>query len=91
MSERKEVGNTYFVYAYLVSGLWALRYARKVSRNLGLGLLTMALGLIGLTITSVNLMILMALRIDEPGSHEPFNAVNLFSWTKAAGKTCLLE
>ncbi|MFD9223602.1 MAB_1171c family putative transporter [Streptomyces sp. NPDC060064] len=70
------VGNAYFVYAYLASGLWALHYARRASRNLGLGLLTMALGLIGLTITSVNRMILVALRVDEPGSHEAFNTVN---------------
>ncbi|GAA1890268.1 MAB_1171c family putative transporter [Streptantibioticus ferralitis] len=76
------VGNAYFVYAYLASALWALRYARRASRNLGLGLLTMALGLIGLTITSVNRMILVALRIDEPGSHEAFNTVNwsLSNW-----------
>jgi len=76
------VGNAYFVYAYLAAGLWALRYARRASRNLGLGLLTMALGLIGLTITSVNRMILVALRVDEPGSHEAFNTVNwsLSNW-----------
>jgi hypothetical protein len=36
----------------------------------------MALGLIGLTITAVNRMILVVLRIDEPGSHEAFNTVN---------------
>jgi len=76
------VGNAYFVYAYLASGLWALRYARRASRTLGLGLLTMALGLIGLTVTAVNRMILVVLRIGEPGSHEAFNTVNwsLSNW-----------
>ncbi|MFF7885268.1 MAB_1171c family putative transporter [Streptomyces sp. NPDC020794] len=76
------IGNAYFVYGYLASGLWALGYARRASRHLGLGLLTMALGLMGLTITSVNRMILVALRIEEPGSHEAFNTVNwsLSNW-----------
>ncbi|MFE3790128.1 MAB_1171c family putative transporter [Streptomyces goshikiensis] len=77
------VGNAYFVYAYLTSGLWALRYARRASRNLGLGLLAMGLGLLGLTITSVNRVILVTLRIDEPGSHEAFNTANwsLSEWS----------
>jgi hypothetical protein len=70
------IGNAYFVYAYLASGLWALGYARRASRTLGLGLLTMGLGLMGLTITSVNRMILVALRIEAPRSHEAFNTVN---------------
>lgn len=70
------IGNACFVYAYLASALWALRYGRRVSRHLRLGLRTMALGLLGLTITSVNRMILVVLRIDEPGSHEAFNTVN---------------
>lgn len=70
------IGNAYFVYAYLASALWALRYGRRASRHLGLGLRTMALGLLGLTIASVNRMILVVLRIDEPGSHEVLNTVN---------------
>ncbi|WP_437045230.1 MAB_1171c family putative transporter [Streptomyces sp. enrichment culture] len=70
------IGNAYFVYAYLASAVWALRYGRKASRHLGLGLCTMALGLLGLTITAVNRMILVILRIDKPGSHEAFNTVN---------------
>ncbi|MEV6732234.1 MULTISPECIES: MAB_1171c family putative transporter [unclassified Streptomyces] len=77
------VGNTYFVYGYLASGLWALRYARRASRNLGLGLLTMGLGLLGLTVTAVNRLLLVALRIDQPGSHKEFNTVNwsLSEWS----------
>ncbi|GLV86391.1 hypothetical protein Slala03_60800 [Streptomyces lavendulae subsp. lavendulae] len=77
------VGNAYFVHAYLTSGLWALRYARRASRNLGLGLLAMGLGLLGLTVTSVNRVVLVALRIDEPGSHKAFNALNwsLSDWS----------
>jgi hypothetical protein len=74
------IGNAYFVYAYLASGLWALRYARKASRHLRLGLRTMALGLSGLAITSVDRVILVGLRIDEPGSHQAFNTVN---WSMA--------
>jgi hypothetical protein len=70
------IGNAYFVYAYLTSGLWALRYARMASRHLGLGLRTMALGLFGLTITSVNRVVWVCLRIREPGSHQAFNTVN---------------
>ncbi|MGY3678381.1 MAB_1171c family putative transporter [Streptomyces sp. TE33382] len=76
------VGNAYFLYAYLASGLWALRYARRASGNFGLGLLAMALGLIGLALTSVGRMILVALRIGEPGSHQAFNTViwSLSNW-----------
>ncbi|MFC9678302.1 MAB_1171c family putative transporter [Streptomyces sp. NPDC056948] len=70
------IGNVYFVYAYLASALWALRYGRAASRHLGLGLWIMALGLLGLAITAVNRMILVVLRIDRPGSHEAFNTVN---------------
>nr|WSZ13596.1 hypothetical protein OH837_09890 [Streptomyces canus] len=70
------VGNAYFVYAYLASGLWALHFARTASRHIGIGLRTMTLGLLGLTITSFNRMILVVLRIDEPGSRETFNTVN---------------
>ncbi|MEU9313559.1 MAB_1171c family putative transporter [Streptomyces sp. NPDC048256] len=70
------VGNTCFVYAHLASALRALRYGRRMSRHLRLGLVTMALGLLGLTITSVDRMVLVVLRIDEPGSHEAFNTVN---------------
>ncbi|MEU8461176.1 MAB_1171c family putative transporter [Streptomyces sp. NPDC029003] len=77
------VGNSYFVYAYLACGLWALRYARRASRHLGLGLLSMGLGLLGLTITSVDRLVLVALRIDAPGSHQAFNTVNwsLSEWS----------
>ncbi|MFF0221637.1 MAB_1171c family putative transporter [Streptomyces sp. NPDC004629] len=76
------VGNAYFVYAYLASGQWALRYARKAAQHLGFGLRIMALGLLGLTLTAVNRMILVALRIGEPGSHEAFNTLNwsLSNW-----------
>ncbi|MGP3948437.1 MAB_1171c family putative transporter [Streptomyces sp. 7N604] len=70
------IGNAYFVYAYLTSGLWALRYAHMASRHLALGLRTMAVGLFGLTITSVNRVVWVCLRINEPGSHEAFNTVN---------------
>ncbi|MEU0004305.1 MAB_1171c family putative transporter [Streptomyces sp. NPDC006314] len=70
------VGNVYFLYAYLAAARWALRYARKAAQHLGVGLRVMALGLLGLAATSVNRMILVALRYDEPGSHEVFNAVN---------------
>ncbi|MFI2372056.1 MAB_1171c family putative transporter [Streptomyces sp. NPDC018833] len=70
------IGNAYFIYAYPTSALWALRYARRASRHLGLGLRTMALGLLGLAITSVNRTILVVLRINEPRSHETFNTVN---------------
>ncbi|MEU7061124.1 MAB_1171c family putative transporter [Streptomyces sp. NPDC046197] len=70
------VGNAYFIYAYLASGMWALRCARRAPRSLGPGLLTMALGLVGLTVTSVDRIVLVVLRIDEPGSHQAFNAVN---------------
>ncbi|MGW1605485.1 MAB_1171c family putative transporter [Streptomyces eurythermus] len=69
-------GGAYFVYAYLVCGLWSMRFARRASLHLGLGLWTMALGLFGLTLTSVNRIILVALRIDEPGVHEAFNSAN---------------
>ncbi|MEU9456734.1 MAB_1171c family putative transporter [Streptomyces sp. NPDC048277] len=76
------VGNAYFIYAYLASGLWALRFTRRASRHVGLGLRMMALGLIGLMVTSVNRMILVVLRINAPGSHEAFNTVNwsLSNW-----------
>lgn len=70
------IGNAYFVYGYLISGLWSLRYAHNSSRHLSFGLRTMALGLFALTITSVNRIILIGLRIDDPGSHEEFNTVN---------------
>lgn len=70
------IGNAYFVHAYLASGRWALRYARKATQHLGFGLRIMALGLLGLTVTSVDRMILVVLRIREPGSHEAFNTVN---------------
>jgi len=74
------VGNAYFVYAYLTSARWAARFARRASRHLAPGLWTMALGLLGLTLTSLNRMVLVALRINSPGSHEEFNAVN---WSAA--------
>ncbi|WP_171991102.1 MAB_1171c family putative transporter, partial [Streptomyces sp. JHA26] len=70
------VGNVYFLYAYLAAGRWALRYARKAAQHLGVGLRITAVGLLGLAVTSVNRIILVALRFDEPGSHEVFNAVN---------------
>ncbi|WOX15479.1 MAB_1171c family putative transporter [Streptomyces sp. N50] len=79
------IGNAYFVYVYLTSAFWARRYARRASRHLGLGLRTMALGLFGLTITSVNRTILVVLRIDKPQSHEDFNSVNwsVANWAMA--------
>ncbi|MFD5751136.1 MAB_1171c family putative transporter [Streptomyces sp. NPDC127033] len=70
------VGNAYFVYAYAASARWALSFTRKTSRHLRLGLRTMALGLLGLMIATVNRMILVVLRMAEPGSQEAFNAVN---------------
>ncbi len=76
------IGNAYFVHGYLSCALWALRYGRGASRHLRVGLRTMALGLAGLTITSVGRAVLVALRIGEPGSHEAFNTVNwsLSNW-----------
>ncbi|MEU3190714.1 MAB_1171c family putative transporter [Streptomyces sp. NPDC006992] len=76
------VGNAYFVYAYLASALWDLRFARRASRHLGLSLWVMATGLLGLAITAVNRTILVVLRIGEPQSHEAFNTVNwsLSNW-----------
>ncbi|MFJ3861875.1 MAB_1171c family putative transporter [Streptomyces sp. NPDC090085] len=75
-------GNAYFVYAYLASALWSLRYARRASRHLKLGLLILALGFLGLTITAVNRVVLVALRIGDPGSHQGLNTVNwsLSNW-----------
>jgi hypothetical protein len=70
------IGNAYFLYAYVTSGLWALRYARMASRHLALGLCTTALGLLGLAIASVNRMFWVFLRINHPGSHQAFNMVN---------------
>ncbi|MCS0635848.1 hypothetical protein NX801_09240 [Streptomyces sp. LP05-1] len=76
------IGNAYFIFAYLTAGWWALRYARKAVQHLGIGLLITALGLLGLAVASVNRLILVVLRIGEPGSHEAFNAVNwsLSNW-----------
>ncbi|MFC5724194.1 MAB_1171c family putative transporter [Streptomyces gamaensis] len=76
------VGNLYFVYAYLTSGLWAVRYARKATRHLAFGLQAMAFGLFGLTITAVNRLIWVYLRIHDPGSHQAFNTVN---WSMTDG------
>ncbi|GGZ53321.1 hypothetical protein GCM10010387_54380 [Streptomyces inusitatus] len=70
------IGNAYFIHAYLASGRWALRYARKAAQHFGYGLLIVALGLFGLALTSVNRMILVVLRIGEPGSHQELNTVN---------------
>ncbi|QLE75875.1 hypothetical protein FGW37_04215 [Streptomyces rectiverticillatus] len=70
------IGGVYFVYAYLTSGLWALRYTRMASRHLALGLRAMTLGLFGLAITSVNRVIWVYLRIHSPGSHRLIDTVN---------------
>ncbi|MFD0449268.1 MAB_1171c family putative transporter [Streptomyces indonesiensis] len=75
-------GNAYFVYAYLTSGLWALRYARMATMHLAVGLQIMALGLACLAITSVNRVVWVYLRIDAPGSHQVFNTVN---WSMTDG------
>lgn len=78
------VGNAYFIYAYLASGLWAMRYARRSSRHLRFGLWVMGLGLVGLTLTSVGRVIWVFLRIDDPTGHEGFNTVNwaLTNWSQ---------
>ncbi|WNZ08531.1 MAB_1171c family putative transporter [Streptomyces sp. 11x1] len=80
------IGNVYFVYGYLTSALWALHYGQAASRYLAIGLLSMALGLFGLTISAVNRTILVFLRINEPGSHESFNTVNwsISNWAMGA-------
>ncbi|MGW0702186.1 MAB_1171c family putative transporter [Streptomyces sp. NPDC002867] len=77
------IGNAYFIYAYLTAGWWTLRYARKAAQHLGIGLRITALGLLGLTVSSADRMLLVLLRIGEPGSHEGFNTVNwsLSNWS----------
>ncbi|MFG2139965.1 MAB_1171c family putative transporter [Streptomyces sp. NPDC048650] len=76
------IGNAYFVYAYLASALWAQRYARMAARQLALGLRTVTLGLFLLAVTSVNRVVWVCLRIDEPASFQGFNAVN---WSMTDG------
>ncbi|MFJ7423920.1 MAB_1171c family putative transporter [Streptomyces uncialis] len=61
------IGNGYFVYAYITSGLWALRYTRMASRHLAPSLRAMAGGLFGLAATSAGRVVWVALRIDSPG------------------------
>ncbi|MEE1753159.1 MAB_1171c family putative transporter [Streptomyces sp. SP18CS02] len=70
------VGNAYFLYAYLTSGWWALRYARMATRYLALGLRITAVGLSALAITSVNRVVWVFLRIHDPGAYQTFNTVN---------------
>lgn len=70
------IGNAYFFYAYLTAGLLTLRYTRIAQRHLALGLRIMMLGLLGLTITSVNRLVFVFLRIYVPGSHQALNTVN---------------
>ncbi|MFI1158333.1 MAB_1171c family putative transporter [Streptomyces sioyaensis] len=70
------IGNAYFVYAYLTPALWAWRYARLATRHLALGLRVVALGLLVLALTSVNRVVWVFLRIDDPGGHQAFNTVN---------------
>ncbi|MFD7923603.1 MAB_1171c family putative transporter [Streptomyces sp. NPDC059740] len=78
------VGNAYFVYAYLVSAAWALRYARRTFRHLRLGLWAMGLGLLGLTLTSLGRITWVFLRIDDPTGHAGFNTANwnLTNWSQ---------
>ncbi|MFE3605717.1 MAB_1171c family putative transporter [Streptomyces goshikiensis] len=70
------VGNAYFFYAYLASGLRALRYAPEAGWHLTIGLRAMALGLCLLACSSVNRVILVCARIREPGSYQTLNSVN---------------
>ncbi|MFJ9691358.1 MAB_1171c family putative transporter [Kitasatospora sp. NPDC101183] len=69
-------GNSYFIYAYLASGILALRFARMAGPHLAAGLRVMTLGLLGMTVASTGRMILVCLRIEEPGSHQAFNQLN---------------
>lgn len=70
------IGSAYHTYAFLTAGRWALRYARKAVQHLGIGLRITAVGLLLQTIVSANRMLLVTLRVGEPGSHEAFNMVN---------------
>ncbi|WP_395570347.1 MAB_1171c family putative transporter [Streptomyces sp. BK79] len=70
-------GNLFFIYAYVVSGLWALRHARRASRHLARGLRTMTAGLFGLALTAAGRVVLVLLRTDVPGSHPEMETVNL--------------
>ncbi|MEK2474316.1 MAB_1171c family putative transporter [Streptomyces noursei] len=70
------IGNVYFLYAYLTSGLWALRYARRATRHLALGLRTMSFGLFVVALSSVNRVVWVYLRIEAPRGHQSFNTVN---------------
>ncbi|GAA4532562.1 MAB_1171c family putative transporter [Amycolatopsis samaneae] len=70
------VGNVYFVYAYLVSGLWALRYSVPASRSLTVALWIITLGLAGLTFTSVNRAIWVLIRYNGGPPLKGLNAIN---------------
>ncbi|GAA0954533.1 MULTISPECIES: MAB_1171c family putative transporter [Streptomyces violaceusniger group] len=82
------VGNAFFIYAYVVSGLWALRYARRASRHLAHSLRTMTAGLFGLALTAAGRVVLVLLRIDAPGSHSELEAANQANTDLALG--CVL-
>lgn len=47
------VGNGYFVYAYLTCGFWTWQYARRTAGYLATALKVIALGLVGVTVTSL--------------------------------------
>ncbi|MEU6918488.1 MAB_1171c family putative transporter [Streptomyces olindensis] len=82
------VGNVFFVYAYVVSGQWALRYARRASWHLARSLRTMTAGLFGLALTAADRVVLVLLRIDVPGSHPELETLNLVLTDVALG--CVL-
>ncbi|MFF2045923.1 MAB_1171c family putative transporter [Kitasatospora sp. NPDC058170] len=77
------VGNSYFIYAYLASGLWTLRFARMAALHLAVGLRIVALGLLGMTVSAVGRIVLVCARIGQPGSHQFFNQLNwsLTDWS----------
>ncbi|MDT9687549.1 hypothetical protein Q5762_04160 [Streptomyces sp. P9(2023)] len=69
------IGNGYFVYAYLTSGLWALRYTSMASRHLAPSLRVMTGGLFGLAATSAGRAVWVAVRSESPGSYRLFGTV----------------
>lgn len=70
------IGNVYFIYAYLSSGLWALCYTRMASRHLAPSLRAMAAGLFGLAATSAGRALWVVIRVDSPDSYHFYDTVN---------------
>lgn len=70
------IGGAYHTYAFLAAGRWARRYARKAVQHFGIGLRITAVGLLLQAVVSANRMILVVLRVGEPGSYEALNTVN---------------